>query len=134
MTGPTVEVRGGRELRSTLRKAGSDLGELKAAHAAAAALVTAAAVGRAPRGPTGRLAGSIRPGATKTAALVRAGGARVPYANAIHWGTGPRPGRRGPHNIASNPFITEAAQATEPTWGPVYARAVAEAVDNVRGA
>ena len=100
----------------------------------AAALVTAAARARAPVGPTGRLAASVRPGATKTMALVRAGGAAVPYANAIHWGAGPRLGRPGPHNIASNPFITEAAQATEPAWEPIYRRAVAEIVDTVKGA
>lgn len=124
--GPVVEVDGGRRLRSTLRKAGSDLGELKAAHAAAAALVTAAAQARAPR-RSGTLAGSVRGSGTKTAAIVRAGGARVPYAQPIHWGWPAR-------HITANPFITEAAQATEPAWADTYRREVDRILDDVKGA
>ncbi len=35
---------------------------------------------------TGLLRSSIRVGALKSGAVIRAGGARVPYANPIHWG------------------------------------------------
>lgn len=124
--GPALQVEGGRELRASLKAAGADLGDLKAAHRAASTLVSAAAAGRAPR-RTGTLAASLRPGATQTSALIRGGGARVPYGGPIHWGW---PG----HNIAPNPFISEAAQATEPTWVEAYRRDVAHIVDSVKGA
>lgn len=49
---------------------------------------------------TGRLVNSIRPGKTKTMAVVRAGyQSRVPYAAVIHYG--------GYHNIEPHPFLTE---------------------------
>lgn len=53
---------------------------------------------------TGRLAGNVRAGRGKTKAVVRAGGARVPYAGRIHYGD-PAPG------ITGQPFLTAALQA-----------------------
>lgn len=121
----TVRVEGARRLRSTLRKAGQDLGDLKTAHTAAAGIVTPAARGRAPR-RTGRLAGDVRGSGTTTAATIRVGRASVPYAQPVHWGWP----RRG---IAANPFVTEAAQATEPTWVQAYESAVSRILDRVKG-
>jgi hypothetical protein len=54
-----------------------------------------------PRGTTGALAGSIRAGRGKTKAVVRAGGAKAPYAGVIHYGWPAR-------NIAPHPFLTDA--------------------------
>lgn len=55
---------------------------------------------------TGRLAASIL--LTSSGPLAWKVGSRLKYANAVHWGTGPRTGRRGPHNIRRNPFLFDA--------------------------
>lgn len=120
-----VRVDGLGRLRSALRGMGDDLADLKAAHAAAAGIVAAAAAARAPR-RSGRLAGSVRGNRAVSRAQVRGGGARVPYAGPIHWGWPAR-------GIAGRPFISEAAQATEPVWLPAYEAAVSRAVDKVAG-
>lgn len=112
-------VEGVRELRAALRQMGDDLEEMRTVNNRVGDYVGATAAQRAPR-RSGMLAASWRPANSKTEAAVRFGGAAVPYANAVHWGTGPRPGRRGPHNITPNRFATEAAAATEPTWGNWY--------------
>jgi len=105
---PIVRVEGAKELRATMKKAGTDLADLKATHAKIAGLI---AGGAGPRAPvrSGRLAGSVRGSGAATVATVRAGGASVPYANAIHWGW-------KAHGIAANPFIANVAHETEPIW------------------
>jgi hypothetical protein len=115
----TAVVEGVRELRTALSKMGDDLQEFRTLNTKVASYVGATAAQRAPR-VSGMLAASWRPSGTKTQAATRFGGAGVPYANAVHWGTGPRPGRRGPHNIAPNRFASDAALSTEPTWGQWY--------------
>lgn len=120
-----VKVEGARELRATMKKAGDDLADLKAANAAAAGIVAPAAAGRAPV-RTGRLAATVRPAGTKTAAIVRAGRAAVPYAGPIEFGW---PG----HNIEAQPFITTAAHDTEPEWTEVYWTAINRIINRVRG-
>jgi phage gpG-like protein len=52
---------------------------------------------------TGRLRDSIRAGRGKTKAVVRAGGAQVPYAPIIHYGYPAR-------NIQARPYLLEALQ------------------------
>lgn len=123
MVRPTFEVQGGRQLRRTLKAAGVDLNDLKAAHAEAARIAEQAV--KAPR-RSGRLAGSVRSAGTKTAGILRAGRASVPYAGVIHWGWP----RRG---IPARPFLSEAAQSSEPRWLPVYQRHVDKALDQVKG-
>lgn len=125
-----LQVEGGRNLRRTLRQAGSDLQELKSANAAAAGIVAGRASSWAPV-LTGRLAATVRSSGTKTAGIVRAGNNRksasgVPYAAPIHWGWRAR-------NIAPNPFLSYSAQATEPTWLGLYERLVNKALDQVKG-
>lgn len=115
----TVQVEGARELRSALRKLGDDLDDFGDIHAKAAQVVIANARPRI-HSRTGRLSSSGRPSSAKTSAVVRYGGARVPYANAIHWGVGPRVGMRGPHNIRPNRFAVDAAHETEPQWVELY--------------
>lgn len=122
---PLVRVDGARELRRSMRRAGEDLGDLRAANREVAAIASTATVVAAPR-RTGRLAASVRPGATQTQAIVRAGGAAVPYAQAIHWGWP----RRG---IAAQPFAAVAAAATEPTWTAVYLTAVERILQRIEG-
>ena len=109
-----VSVVGLAKLRRELRRAGDDLADLKDANAAAAAIVAAAAEARAPR-RTGRLAATVRGNRAASRASVSAGRASVPYAGPIHWGWPAR-------GIEANPFVTDAAQATEHVWLSAYER------------
>jgi hypothetical protein len=122
---PGIEVEGARQLRSTLKRAGDDLGDLKAAHAAAARLVSAAAAARAPK-VSGRLAASVRGSGAAASATVRAGSAAVRYAMPIHWGWPSR-------NIAPNPFVSQAAQGTEAVWTQLYQHEADQILSRVKG-
>lgn len=119
------QIEGARQLRKTLK--GADpllLDRIKAAHRQAADTVKSAA--EVPH-LTGRLGATVRASGTKTAAVVRAGTARVPYAGPIHWGWGRR-------HIKAQPFLSEAAQRTEPTWFEAYHREVLAVLDTIEGA
>ena len=121
-----VRVQGLRELQRSLRRLQADTADLKTANATAAATVAAAAQLRAPR-RTGRLAASVRGNRAAGRAQVRGGGARVPYAGPVHYGWPAR-------GIEPQPFVIDAAQATEHVWLPAYQRALTDAVAKVRGA
>lgn len=120
-----LQVRGARQLRSSLKKAGKDLENLKAAHAAVAQVIARTAASRAPK-LTGRLAGSVRGSGTTTSAVIRAGFKSVPYAGPIHWGWPAR-------GIKAQPFMSDAATSTEGQWMPIYEGAVDQALDQVKG-
>lgn len=134
-----VNVTGGRRLRSTMKKAGMDVKQLTAINKEAAGIVAGAAKVRAPLGKPGRKRGrgrpkaggalknSIRPGATTRAGVIRAGGARVPYANVQHWGW-PK------HKIKAKYFISTAAKQTEPIWVKQYERKMKRVIKQVKGA
>lgn len=126
MAEAVVSVVGLARLRRDLRRAGEGLDELKAANAAAAAIVAAAAEARAPRGPTGRLAASVRGNKSASRASVSAGRASVPYAGPIHYGWPAR-------GIEANPFVTDAAQATESLWLPAYEQDVERVAGSLDG-
>lgn len=126
MSRPQVQVRGARQLRSAAKRAGVELDDLRDAHAAAARVVVAAAGSVVPH-RSGRLAATVRGSGTKTAAIVRAGGAAVPYAGAIHWGW-PR------RNIAPSLYLTGPATDTEPTWVPIYEAATQRVLDRIASA
>jgi hypothetical protein len=121
-----VKVEGLATLVRTMRKAGEDLADLKDANARAAAIVVGRASATAPR-RSGRLAASVRGTRAAGRARVQAGRASVPYAGPIHFGW---PARR----IAAQPFLSDAARATEPQWLPTYVKDVQAALDKVRGA
>ena len=123
--GIVVEVEGAAQLRRTLKAAGDDFADLKAVHADVSRYVAARAAATAPR-RSGRLAGSLRGSAAKTSATVRAGGARVPYANPIHWGWPAR-------NIAAQPFLVNTAHQTEPSWLDYYRREIDRILGTVHG-
>lgn len=123
-----LRIEGGRNLRRTLRQAGSDLSDLKAANAAAAGIVANRAKSWAPV-RTGRLAATVRSSGTKTAGITRAGNNRksgVPYAAPIHWGWPSR-------GIKANPFLSYSAQATEATWIRLYEGLVNKALNQIKG-
>lgn len=122
---PLIEVEGAKRLRRTLREAGDDLEDLKAAHAAAAKIAAEAAAALAPR-RSGALAASVRSSGQKTAGVIRAGKKRIPYAGVIHWGWP----RRG---IPARSFLTEGAQRTESLWIPIYEKAIEHALDQIKG-
>lgn len=120
-----IRIEGQRELRRTLRQAGDDLEDLKAAHKAAAEV---AAGGAKPLVPvrSGQLAATIRPGGTKTSALIRAGKKAVPYAGPIHWGWAAR-------GIEPAPFLADGAKNTESTWVELFYQAMEKALKKVKG-
>lgn len=127
MSTPVVQVEGARELRRTLRKAGDDLDDFKSVHREIGGIVVDSARPKTPRGFTGRLEASVRASGTKTAAVVRAGKARVPYAGPIHWGWPAR-------NIRPQPWLTDAASQTEPRWTNAYMKHVERVLDKIKGA
>ena len=109
---PAIRVEGLREVRKTLRDLDDAVGKdmLKKAHKSLADQLADLALPHVPVGTTGQLKGSVRGLGSISAATGKAGGARVPYAAAVHWGTGPRPGLKGPHNIARRPFLWDAVE------------------------
>lgn len=121
----TVYVDGARRLRTTLKAAGSDLSDLKAANRRAAETVLPVARSIAPI-KDGDLRATLRPAATARAGIVRAGFKRVPYAGVIHWGWPKK-------NIKSQPYLTTAAQITEPFWVEAYEQDLREAILKVKG-
>ena len=125
MPQPVMRVDGARELRATMRRAGANLADLAAVNKRTAAKVSTVAAPRAPH-RTGRLAASVRPAGTKTAAIVRAGRAAVPYAAVIEFGW---PG----HHIAAQPFLTTAAADTQPEWTDYYQREIDRILAGIRG-
>jgi hypothetical protein len=106
-----------------LKDAELSLDDLKAAHAEVARMVERSAAAAAPH-RTGALARSLRSSGTKTEAVVRAGGAKVPYAAPIHWGWPKR-------HIEASLFITKPAADTEPQWLPVYLAALEAIIDAI---
>lgn len=80
-----VQVDGLKDLLNALQRHGVALADLKSVMAEVGGLVaeTARPLTR-PR--SGTLAGTLRPSKTKTKAVVRAGGARAPYAGPQHFG------------------------------------------------
>lgn len=131
MAKPMMEVKGGQRIRSTLRKAGSDLENLKDTHARVAGIVAKAAAARAPR-VTNALAGTVRGSGTKTAAVVRAGFKRTPYAGPNNWGwPASQGGIKG--DFGGSHFVNEAAAATEPAWLNLYVTEVNQALNQVKG-
>jgi hypothetical protein len=91
-------VSGIAKVNSALRKAGYDSTDMKQLMHEIGMIVVRAAQ---PPVLTGRLQSSIRAGRGKTKAVVRAGGARVPYAPVIHYGWADR-------NIEPQPYLLQA--------------------------
>ena len=118
-----MELRGARELATGLRKAGADMKDLRAVNKQAAQVVAPEAKSLAPR-RSGRLANSVRAGATQKAGVVRAGSKRVPYAGPINYGW-PR------RHIKPTRFMNRAAKNTEPEWAKVYRDAVQKIIDRI---
>jgi hypothetical protein len=126
MNEPGVEVEGLNRFVSTWRRAGADMADFKDANQRAGTIVVSAANLRVPR-RTGALASSIRSARQVKKAVVYYGKASVPYAGPIHWGW-------PSHHIRAQPFVTDAAQETEPIWTREYSNDLQKIVDGIRGA
>ena len=139
---PLVEVENAREYRRRMRAAGDSLEDLKQLHKDIATLVVAEAQQLVPR-KNQTLAGTIRPAGSKTAATVKAGSKRVPYAGMIQWGrkiwpstraAKPASGRRKhPSVYFPSLFLTEAASHSEPEWVGLYIEKLEKSLKEATG-
>lgn len=129
-----ISVAGLPELNRLLRQIGDEMAqrEVREANKAAAGKIVQRALGRVPV-RSGRLKQSVRALATKRSARMLAGGARVPYAQAVHWGTGPRAGLRGPHNIRRNAFLWDARQELAAEVAQEYEAAIDGIIKRLKG-
>ena len=128
MAGAAIEVKGAKELRSSLKKAGADMKEMTSTHKAVAGVIVDGAALKVPR-RSGRLAASMRPGGTQKAAIARAGSnsrSGVRYARPIHWGWPKR-------HIRPQPFMWDAAHDTQPKWIAVYMNRINQLIAKVKG-
>jgi len=123
MPAPVVRVEGADRLRATMRAAGLKLRDLSAVNRRTAAKVVTAAAPSTPR-RTGALAASVRPQGTQRVAAARS---TLVYAPVIHFGW---PG----HNIAAQPWLMDAAVATEPEWTGYYEDEIDKILNTVHGA
>lgn len=127
MPKPSIQVEGLDELRKALRRVkDSELdAEMKQIHAELAREIIAKAQPNVPV-RSGALKASLRSAGTVRDAIGRVGKASVPYAAPIHWGW-------KAHNIAPQPFLTDAAAQIEQGITERYDRQVAEMLDKVIG-
>lgn len=98
-----VRIEGLKKLQRAFKQAGVDAQDQKALMHSLGMIVVNAAN---PPVKSGALAASIRAGKGKTKAVVRAGGARVPYAGVQHYGW-------PAHGIEPKPFLLQAIQSKE---------------------
>lgn len=100
-SGEAIQVSGLKRTVRELKKLDAETPKaVKALNREAATIVAVDAAARAPK-RSGKLARSIRPGATQSAGTVRAGSKAIPYAAPIHFGW-------PSHNIAPQPFLYQA--------------------------
>lgn len=131
---PGVRVEGLKDVRKQLKDFDDKVGKamLKDAHKQLADKVVKLALPHVPV-RTGALKASVRPLGSVSAATGKAGKASVPYAAAVHWGTGPRPGLRGPHNIKRRPFLLDALHRLEPNAADEYADQLRRLIRRLKG-
>lgn len=123
-----LKVEGAARLRRTMRQAGVDMSLMKEANRRAAGIVLVAATATAPIGPEagGHIKATGRVGATNTAGTVRFGGKAKPYGPPVHYGW-------RAHGITGQPWLTDAAQATENTWIQIYTRDMERIISKIEG-
>jgi hypothetical protein len=119
-----IKVSGGPKLRRTLKQAGVSLEDLKEVNIAVANMVAARSV--APY-RSGKLKSTVRPSRAVSRARIMVGKKAVPYAGPIHWGWRAR-------GIKADPFVSKAAQDSEPLWVQMYVNGVNRVIAKVEGA
>lgn len=127
MAAKAAYVVGQKRFVQTMRKAGADMQELKDVNRQAADIALPAVRQLAPRGESGRLAGSIRVGATQKAGVIRAGRKSVPYAGVINYGWPKR-------GIKPRLFINQGVAGTEGAWRRVYKQFIDKTMSQIKGA
>lgn len=127
MAAKAAYVVGQKRFVQTMRKAGADMKELKDVNRQAADIALPAVRSLAPRGKTGRLASSVRAGATQKAGVIRAGRKSVPYAGVINYGW---PARR----IKPRLFVNNGVASTEGAWQRLYKQFIDRTMSQVKGA
>lgn len=126
MTDKAAYVVGQKRFVQTMRKAGADMKELKGVNRQAADIALPTVQRLAPR-RTGRLAASIRAGATQKAGVIRAGRKTVPYAGPVNYGW-PK------HGIRPRLFVNQGVAGSESAWSRVYADFIDKTLNQVKGA
>lgn len=111
----------------TLRKAGADLDDLKQVNLQAARTALTAVRALTPVGDTGRLARSVRAGATRKAGVIRAGRKAVPYAGVINYGWPAR-------HITGRLYANNGVARSETQWLPLYEEYVEKTISQIKGA
>src|SRR5699024_9779042 len=109
MANGMYRVRGGRELRRSMKEAEIEMSHLKAAHSEAGAYVANEAKTAVPV-RTRLLQSSIRSSGTQTSDVSRVGHKIIQYDVIIHYGW-------PAHNIEEHQLISKPVQETESTWG-----------------
>ena len=127
MSRTALYVVGQKRFVATMRKAGADMKQLKEVNRKAAAVALPAVQALPPHGSTGRLAGSVRVGATQKAGVIRAGRKNVPYAGVINYGWPAR-------HIKGSQFVNNGVASTEPQWSRLYEQFVNQTLNQVKGA
>lgn len=127
MSRTALYVVGQKRFVATMRKAGADMKQLKEVNRKAAAVALPAVQALTPHGSTGRLAGSVRVGATQKAGVIRAGRKNVPYAGVIDYGWPAR-------HIKGSQFVNNGVASTEPQWSRLYEQFVNQTLNQVKGA
>ena len=132
MSGAAIEVIGLARLRTSMKRAGLDLNDLKSLNRQAAEAVAPTARSMTPVGPDvkGHIVSSVRVGATASAGVLRAGtgrGGRFPYGGPLHWGWPSR-------GIKAQPWLANAAKATEGRWTDVYQNGDEDIIGKIEGA
>lgn len=125
MGSQSIRVEGLNKLVRDLKKLDADLAaSMKRVNRELAGDVADTARATVPR-RTGRLAGSLRAGATQRSGVVRAGGAGVPYAGVVHFGWAKR-------KIRPRPFLYDALDARRDDVQRRWAAEVDRLVKKVR--
>lgn len=126
MSDKALYVTGQKRFVQTMRKAGADMKELKEVNRKAADIALPAVQRLAPHGKTGKLANSLRVGATQKAGVIRAGTKAVPYVGPVNYGW---PG----HNIKPRLFVNSGVAQSESAWQRVYKQFIDKTLDQIQG-
>lgn len=121
-----LDAKGLNRLARSLRQAGVDMTRLKADYKRMADVVKSAIKPEVPT-KTGRLRRTLRDSATQKSGVVRAGGGQVPYAGPIEYGW-PR------HHITGQHFMEKGLMSSEDRVLTIYAQALQDALNQVKGA
>jgi phage gpG-like protein len=117
-----VKILGLARLRSTLRKAGVDMADMKEANVKASRTVSGRAEAIGPR-RSGQLMGSLTNPRIVARAVVRS---NLRYAPVIHYGW-------PAHHIRPQPFLSHAAADTQEQWLTAYEQDLQRIANNVEG-